>query len=88
MLKKVLLTLLALLVILLLIGAMLSQRYEVSRSVVVKAPTERIYPLIAQLENWPQWNPFIEIDPTIGTAERLEQLLREAHVSPADDDDE
>jgi len=28
-----------------------------------------------------------EIDPTIGTAERLEQLLREAHVSPSDDDD-
>jgi ribosome-binding factor A len=28
-----------------------------------------------------------EIDPTIGAAERLDQLLREAHVTPADDDD-
>lgn len=67
MLKKVLLTLLGLLVILLLIGAMMSQHYEVTRRVMVKAPAERIFPLIAQLENWPQWNPFIEIDPTIVT---------------------
>jgi ribosome-binding factor A len=28
-----------------------------------------------------------EIDPTIGAAERLERLLREAHVPPAEDDD-
>lgn len=67
MLKRFLLALLGLIVILLLVGAMLSQHYECSRGIVVQAPAQQVFPLIAQLENWPQWDPFQELDPSIVT---------------------
>jgi len=58
MLKKILLTLAALLVILVLIGSFLTTHYEVSRSVLIQAPTEKIFSLISDLKQWPAWEPF------------------------------
>lgn len=64
MIKKILFTLIAIVVILMLIGMSLSTHYESSRSVVIQAPTEKIYPFFADLKNWPQWDPFVAADPT------------------------
>ncbi len=38
---------------------------RVERSVLVKAPAESIYPLIADFHNWPAWSPFEKMDPSM-----------------------
>ncbi|HTF90863.1 MAG TPA: SRPBCC family protein [Planctomycetota bacterium] len=63
MVKKVLLALLALIVVLVLLGTFLSQHYEHSRSVVIQAPPEKIFPLIGDLKAWPAWEPFSKEEP-------------------------
>jgi hypothetical protein len=56
--KKILLVLLALIVILVMVGALMSKHYECSRHVAIRAPAEKIYALIGDLKAWPQWEPF------------------------------
>ncbi|MEO6710713.1 MAG: SRPBCC family protein [Planctomycetota bacterium] len=63
MIKKVLLAFLALIVVLVLVGTFLSQHYECSRSVVIQAPPEKIFPLIGDLKAWPAWEPFSKDNP-------------------------
>ena len=60
MIKKTILVLLALVLLLAMIGSVLTQRYECSRSVVIQAPTEKIFARIGDLESWPEWDPFRE----------------------------
>ncbi len=60
MIKKILLTLLAIIVMLVLIGLTLHQNYAVSRSVEIQAPAEKIFALISELKSWPEWEPFSE----------------------------
>jgi hypothetical protein len=67
MIKKILIGLLALVLILVLVGFMLSQHYEASRSIVIHAPAEKVFPLIGDLRNWSRWDPFQEVDRTIVT---------------------
>jgi uncharacterized protein YndB with AHSA1/START domain len=40
-------------------------RFCVSRATTIKAPPERIFPLIANLKSMNTWNPFVEPDPAI-----------------------
>ncbi len=63
MIKRVLFTVLAILALLILVGLVLPQRYATSRTVQIQAPAEAIFPLIAELRNWPQWEPFLRDDP-------------------------
>jgi hypothetical protein len=35
-------------------------KYDTSRSLVMKAPVEKIFPLIVDFKNWPQWSPWAE----------------------------
>ena len=58
MIKKVLLGLLVLILLLAVIGALLSDRYRCSRSLVVRAPAEKVFALIGDLKAWPAWEPF------------------------------
>jgi hypothetical protein len=67
MLKKLLFALLALVVILLALGFVLPQRYEVSRAALIRAPSSAVFPLIADLKQWPEWEPFSAGDPTTVT---------------------
>jgi hypothetical protein len=39
--------------------------FSICRSASIKAPPERIYPLIASLQSMNTWNPFVEPDPEI-----------------------
>lgn len=37
--------------------------FSVKRSTVVKAPPEKIYPLVADFTKWPEWSPYETKDP-------------------------
>lgn len=57
---------LGMVLILVAIGFFLPSRWHVERTVIIKAPVEKIYPLIANLKTgWPQWNTFDKEDPGI-----------------------
>jgi uncharacterized membrane protein len=47
------------------VGFALPAGYAVERSVVIDAPRERVHALVADLEQWPRWQPWQDEDPTI-----------------------
>jgi len=49
------------------IGFLLPTTYEVSQSIVINAPRDRVHLLIADLEQWPKWEPWSNADTSINT---------------------
>ena len=45
------------------LGLVLPDDLYVERAIVVNAPQERVFSLIADFRNWPQWSPWAEMDP-------------------------
>lgn len=45
----------------------LDGKYEVSRSVTVKADMDDVHAMCGELKNWPKWQPWTREDPTIST---------------------
>lgn len=39
--------------------------FSVSRSLLIQAPAEEIYPLVVSFREWPKWSPWETIDPTM-----------------------
>jgi len=39
--------------------------YSVTRTIAIKAPPEKIMPLISDFHNWPQWSPWEKLDPNL-----------------------
>jgi uncharacterized protein YndB with AHSA1/START domain len=39
--------------------------FSVQRSVSIKAPAEKIYPMINDFRQWPEWSPWEHLDPTM-----------------------
>jgi uncharacterized protein YndB with AHSA1/START domain len=39
--------------------------FSVQRSVAIKAPPERIYPLLVDFRQWPVWSPWEKLDPNM-----------------------
>jgi len=48
----------------LVVTAVLPSSYRVERSIEINKPAEAIYSLVANLPNWPKWDPFTEQEPT------------------------
>ncbi|MCY2959122.1 MAG: SRPBCC family protein [Planctomycetota bacterium] len=67
MLKKVLTALAIFILVFVVVGALLSRQYRVSRSIVVKADPAKVHALVADLKRWDEWAPWKESDPTIVT---------------------
>ncbi|MGH7885914.1 MAG: SRPBCC family protein [Thermodesulfobacteriota bacterium] len=67
MFKKLLLTVLILIAILVIVGLLLPKDYEISRSIEINASKDKIHKYVGDLENWPSWTPWIEADPSINT---------------------
>lgn len=69
MLKTVLLSLVALVVIaiavVLILAAMKPDTFQVQRSIAINAPPERVYPLIADFRAWGAWSPWEKKDPAL-----------------------
>lgn len=62
-LKKVLIGVVAIIALFLLIAAFLSGEYRVERSTVVNTSPDVVYPLVAELEQWKNWSPWVEMEP-------------------------
>jgi hypothetical protein len=54
-----------LILIVLAVAAMQPATYSVTRSIAIKAPAERIQPLISDFHNWPLWSPWEKLDPAM-----------------------
>jgi uncharacterized protein YndB with AHSA1/START domain len=64
-LKWLLIVVLALAAVVLVGGMLLSPKFTVTRSVVINAPPEKIYPLIASPRQWTQWSVWNRRDPAM-----------------------
>lgn len=65
MLKKVILVIAVLIVAVLVYAAVKSGDFHVQRTATIKAPADKIFPLINDYHNWPQWSPYEKLDPTM-----------------------
>ncbi len=65
MIKKIALALLAIVAIILGYAATLPDTFAVQRSITIKAPPEKIMPLVADFHNWRSWSPWEELDPAM-----------------------
>jgi len=52
----------------LVVTAVLPSSYRVERAIEINQPAEVIYPLVANLPNWPKWDPFTEQEPAAKSA--------------------
>lgn len=65
MLKKIALGVLAVVVVVLLMAAMKPNTFSISRTIAIKAPPEKIAPLIADFHQWRAWSPWENLDPAM-----------------------
>lgn len=65
MFKKIIIGLSVLILIVLALAAIQPATFSVTRSIAIKAPAERIQPLISDFHNWPQWSPWEKLDPAM-----------------------
>lgn len=62
-LKKAVVGLVALLLLLVMIGFILPAEFKVQRSIVINAPASKIFPHVADLQNWENWGVWFKRDP-------------------------
>jgi effector-binding domain-containing protein len=63
--KKIVFGLLAIVIVLVMVGFLLPEQVEVSRSITVNAPAEYSYEEINKLENWKNWSYWNTLDPAM-----------------------
>jgi uncharacterized protein YndB with AHSA1/START domain len=65
LLKLALIVVAGLIGLVLVLAAMRPDTFTVERKAVIKAPPDRIFPLIADFHNWTSWSPWEKIDPAL-----------------------
>jgi uncharacterized protein YndB with AHSA1/START domain len=65
MLKKIALTLLVLICAVLAYAATKPDTFTVQRTATIKAPPEKIYPLLTDFHSWSAWSPYEKMDPNM-----------------------
>ncbi len=65
MILKIIVVIVVLLAAILLFAATKPDTFRIQRSLVIQAPPEKIFPLINDLHNWPQWAPQDREDSTM-----------------------
>lgn len=65
MLKKIAMGFVVLILIVLALAAMQPDSFRVQRAIAIKAPPEKITPLISDFHQWPQWSPWEKLDPAM-----------------------
>lgn len=65
MLKKIAIAVVVILVVILGMAAMQPDSFTVSRSTVIKAPPEKIIPLVNDFRQWDRWSPWEKLDPAM-----------------------
>lgn len=61
----IVLTILAVLALIVVLGFILPDRQQVSRTTRIAAPPEAVYPHIADFQNWQSWSPWAGRDPNM-----------------------
>jgi uncharacterized protein YndB with AHSA1/START domain len=61
--KKVLAVVVVLVVAVVVVAALRPDEFSVQRSVSIKAPPEKIYPMLVDFRQWPAWSPWEKLDP-------------------------
>ena len=62
--KAFIVSFVSLIVLILIAAVFFPKTYEVSRSIEIKAPTRKIFPLVADFSKWNQWSPWFEVEPS------------------------
>jgi hypothetical protein len=65
MIKKILLTLVAIVAIILVVAAFQPAQFRVTRSATIAAPAAVIFPEVNDFHRWPAWSPWEKLDPTM-----------------------
>jgi hypothetical protein len=65
MLKYILIGVVAILACVLLFAATKPDTFRVERSIMVKAPAEKIFPIVNDFHNWAAWSPWEKLDLTM-----------------------
>ena len=63
--KRILITLVVLLIVLAGIGMLLPRNIEVARSIEINAPADKIFPLVNNPKKTETWSPWLSIDPNV-----------------------
>ena len=65
MLKKIAIGLAAIVAIILAMAAMQPNSFNVKRTIAIKAPADKIVPLISDFHQWATWSPWEHLDPNM-----------------------
>jgi uncharacterized protein YndB with AHSA1/START domain len=65
MLKKIAIVLVVIIGLILALAATKPDTFAMQRSITIKAPPEKIMPLISDFHNWPSWSPWEKLDPNM-----------------------
>ena len=65
MIKTILIVVVVALAAILIFAATKPDTFRVERSTSIKAPPEKIFPLINDFHNWPTWSPWEKMDPAM-----------------------
>ncbi len=65
MLKKIALVLVGLIALLLIYATTRPGEFRVERRIDIKAPPDKIYPLLADFHRWADWSPWEHLDPAM-----------------------
>lgn len=65
MLKKIGIAIVVILVLIMALAATKPDTFTVTRVASIKAPPEKIMPLISDFHNWPAWSPWEKLDPNM-----------------------
>jgi len=65
MIESIVITVVVLLAALLIYAATRPDTFRVERSISIKAPAEKIFPLINDFHQWEPWSPWEKVDPVV-----------------------
>lgn len=65
MLKKIAIVLVVIFALIVALAATRPDTFSVERRVTIKAPPEKIMPLLADFRNWQRWSPWERLDPNM-----------------------
>jgi len=65
MIKKILIVAAVLLTAVMVLAATKADTFHVERTVWIKGPPEKVFPLINDFNNWGSWSPWEKLDPTM-----------------------
>ena len=65
MLKKLVIAVVVILAVIAGLAAMQPNTFTVTRSITIKAPPEKIIPLVNDFHNWQSWSPWEKLDPNM-----------------------